>query len=595
MTKIFTVFSACINYFKLHFINMKFKKKLFWLYFLAAVIPFFISQVYSYSMVKNQLISQTKQNVYSSVNQINTNIENKLDKILQISSILYSDQILKGHLCKDYSDNVDFVDAYLGYINSYFPQILALNTSIDFLRIYTPNDTFPSDGYFIFPLKADPVAQKIYSAGSTLSSRIFYDNLRLNESNTYVFTLYRLLDYQSLNYPYGVLSVDVRESELFTLIEKENSQNSIYITNEAGVIYSCKDKTLLNKNISDVLQTDMDILKSSGSFDTLISNQKSLVVYTSTKSKWKIISAVPYDRILKAAQMSSARLLFLTLIILMLSIILIFLTSTLITKRITYLSAQVKKIESGNFNIKLKYAGKDELGQLSKSFYSMSSNLRILIEEVYEKEILKRKAEMDTLQSQINPHFLYNTLSSISALALKQNDYGVNEMVNYLSKFYRISLNNGKKIISIGEEIELTKNYLSIQQIRFHELLHLTYELDQTLFEKKTIKLILQPMIENSINHGIWNDDLGINIIIRLYREDATIVFEVIDDGSGISTEKQKNLLTDQIKQTTGYSMKNVDERIKLYFGEEYGLTIFSRPGIGTYVKITIPDSAGLP
>lgn len=584
-----------LNFIRYNFINMKFRKKLFWLYFFAAVIPFFISQIYSYNTLKNHLITQTKQNVFSSVSQINNNIENKLDKVLQISSFLYSDQILKGYLCKDYSDNVDFVDAYFGYINSYFPKILGSNPNIDFLRVYTTNLTFPSDGYFIFPLNSDSTAEKIYNERILASSNIFYGNLRLNSSGKYVFTLYRLLDYQSLNYPYGVLTIDIREDELYSLIEKESLKNSIFIVNEKGRIFSCKNKDLLNKNISDILKTDLPVLNKSGSFDAVINDSRSLVVYTTTKSKWKIISAVPYDSILKTAQISSAKLLFLSLIILVISIILVFLTSRLITKRITYLSSQVKKLESGNFDVKLKYAGEDELGQLSKSFHQMALKLKTLIKEVYEKEILKRNAEMDTLQSQINPHFLYNTLSSISALALQQNDFRVNEMVNYLSKFYRISLNNGKKIVTIREEIELTRNYINIQQIRFQDLLHITFDLDEALYEKKTIKLILQPLIENCINHGLWNDESGINIIIRLYGVESDIIFEVIDDGIGIGMEKQKNILVNQVKQATGYSMKNVNERIKLYFGEAYGVSIFSRPGIGTYVKLTIPDTMDAP
>ncbi len=593
MRRLLKILCAGFGFIKWHFINMKFKNKLFWLYFLAAVIPFFISQVHSYSTLKNQLISQTKQNVYSSVNQINANINNKLDTILKMSSILYSDQILKGFLVKDYSNNVDFVDAYYGYINSYFPQILGLNPGIDFLRVYAPNTSFPSDGYFILPLEADPYAKKIYTEGRNTVSNTFYGNLRLNSLNKYVFTLYRVLDYQNINYPYGVLTFDILENELYTLIEKEPPQNSIYIVNESDIILSCRDKTLLNKSISEVLNTDIPEMKNAGSFDATISGSKSLVVFTTTKNSWKIISTIPYASILKTAQASSARLLLLSLIILVLSIFLVFLTSNIITKRITYLSTQVKKVESGNFDIQLKYASEDELGQLSKAFHGMATNLKILIKEVYEKEILKRKAEMDTLQSQINPHFLYNTLSSISALALKQSDFRVNEMVNYLSKFYRISLNNGKKIISVREEIELTRNYLSIQHVRFQDLLHVTYELDESLYDLKTIKLILQPLIENSINHGIWNDDKGIAINIKLYREGENIVFEVIDDGLGIGLEKQKTLLVHQVKQTTGYSMKNVNERIKLYFGEKYGIEIFSRPGIGTYVKITIPDNVG--
>ena len=163
----------------------------------------------------------------------------------------------------------------------------------------------------------------------------------------------------------------------------------------------------------------------------------------------------------------------------------------------------------------------------------------------------------------------------------------VYQMVNHLSKYYRISLNKGKRIILIEQEINLVKNYISIQQIRFKEMLRMHYDLDEDLFSLSTIKLIVQPFVENCINHAVWSES-GINIIIKLKSEGDDVLIQIIDDGQGMIAADLERALN-KTSNLSGYGISNVDERIKLTYGERYGVDIFSRLGIGTSVTIRIP------
>jgi two-component system sensor histidine kinase YesM len=193
---------------------------------------------------------------------------------------------------------------------------------------------------------------------------------------------------------------------------------------------------------------------------------------------------------------------------------------------------------------------------------------------------------MSMLQAQINPHFLYNTLASISALAMKHDDPQIQDMVSNLAKFYRVSLNKGKTIITLSEELRLTQSYVAIQQIRYGEMLRVQYDIDETALVHHSVKLMLQPFVENAIHHAFWDEDLGITVVIRCYREADDIWLEVVDDGMGMTPDALEKV---RAMQETGYGIRNVSERIKLAFGDDYGVTIASRLGIGTQVRIRLP------
>ena len=238
----------------------------------------------------------------------------------------------------------------------------------------------------------------------------------------------------------------------------------------------------------------------------------------------------------------------------------------------------------------------DEITELGLSFNIMVGRIRELLDaEIKEQENLK-KAELRALQAQINPHFLYNTLDTIIWMAESKKTDQVIQIVRALSNFFRISLSKGRDWITIGEEVERTRSYLTIQKIRYRDILDFKIELDQAVVGNTVLKLILQPLVENALYHGIKNKRQGGTIVVRvLPRGDDRVLLEVEDNGIGFTPEKlaQVNRALDdesgEIRLESGYGIGNVNQRIKLYYGRDYGVSIRSEYRVGTCVTIVIP------
>ncbi|MBP7687162.1 MAG: sensor histidine kinase, partial [Thermoflexales bacterium] len=242
----------------------------------------------------------------------------------------------------------------------------------------------------------------------------------------------------------------------------------------------------------------------------------------------------------------------------------------------------------------------DEITELGMSFNIMIGKIRELLDaKMKEQEDLK-KAELRALQAQINPHFLYNTLDTIIWMAEAQKFDQVVEIVSALSSFFRISLSKGRDWITIGEEIERTRSYLTIQRMRYRDIMDFRIEADEQVLNHAVLKLILQPLVENALYHGIKNKRCGGTIVVRArQRTDDEILLEVEDDGIGFSPEKLAQLQAElnddsgEIKPDSGFGIDNVNKRIRLYYGRRYGLSLKSEYNTGTCATLIIPARTG--
>jgi two-component system sensor histidine kinase YesM len=238
----------------------------------------------------------------------------------------------------------------------------------------------------------------------------------------------------------------------------------------------------------------------------------------------------------------------------------------------------------------------DEITELGMSFNIMIGKIKDLLDsKVKEQEYLK-KAELRALQAQINPHFLYNTLDTIIWMAEAKQTDRVIEIVSALSSFFRISLSKGRDWITIGEEIERTRSYLTIQKMRYRDILDYRIEVEEQTLNHTILKLILQPLVENALYHGIKNKRSGGIITVRAYQKDDTeIILEVEDNGIGFTAEKLASVQaaieddSGDIRLESGFGIDNVNKRIKLYYGKQYGVSIKSEYQVGTCVTLLIP------
>lgn len=381
-----------------------------------------------------------------------------------------------------------------------------------------------------------------------------------------------------------MVTIGFEEELLYGLIEKEEQTKKVYLLNEHNDIISASDKSLLNKSFSDVFNHELG----QNQEVIAIEGEPYPLVYNTMYPGWKTVSLAPLDEVMRSAQKTAVQIIILAFICLVASTAMVVIIAHYLSRRLNRLNRQAAQIEQGDFTVWPNDHDCDEIGQLNAAFNQMSLHLKALIDELYVKELAKRDAELYALQSQINPHFLYNTLSGISSLAIQNDDQEVSKIVNHLARFYQISLNMGYQYLTLDKEISLTQHYIAIQHMRFGNDFEETWEIDDSLRKCEVLKLILQPFVENAINHARSDCGRSLQIAIRAYStHEKRLYLEVEDDGCGME-ETQANAIL-QPHNSQGYGILNVHKRIQLAYGHEYGVSIFSKKGSGTKIVLTLP------
>ena len=260
-----------------------------------------------------------------------------------------------------------------------------------------------------------------------------------------------------------------------------------------------------------------------------------------------------------------------------------------ISNPIKSLDGSVREIESGNLDVEIVPSGSYEVEHLGKSIKNMLGRIKVLMSDLVAEHNAKRKSEFDTLQSQINPHFLYNTLDIIVWMIENENSDKAVNIVTALAKFFRISLSKGKNIITVKDEVEHVRNYLMIQNMRFKNRFEYSIDVDEEVLSYSSLKLMLQPLVENAIYHGMEFMDGDGEIDVKVFKEDDSLYFTITDNGLGMSEDMVETLLSKDFVPSKKGSGIGV---IKLYFGSEYGLKVESEPDEGTKITIHLPAVA---
>lgn len=398
-------------------------------------------------------------------------------------------------------------------------------------------------------------------------------------------------DGQKMN---AVLLVDVNFRTIDDLCRRVNlgKKGYVYIIDESAgsIVYHPQQQLiyagLKYENVEQALKFTF------GSYvDETGGERRLIVVKTVNNIGWKIIGVSYLDEIVTTKKETSVFIFWLLVLAMAFFLLISVFISAKITQPIKRLKKSMEKVERGDFDTYIHIKGADEVEQLSRRFNIMVSRIRQLMDQIILEQEAKRKYELEVLQSQINPHFLYNTLNSVVRMVGIGKNEEVITTITSLSKLFRISLSRGKNIITVQEELEHVRNYLIIQKMRYKDKFEFEIEAEDRVLACKTVKLILQPLVENSIHHGIeYMADKGlIRITARVV--DGKVLFQVIDNGVGMSEQTLEALLRGQAKSDkgSGVGVKNVQERIRLYFGEGYGLQMESQLEAGTTVNVWIP------
>ncbi len=384
----------------------------------------------------------------------------------------------------------------------------------------------------------------------------------------------------------------------------ENSR--VFIIDQEGMILSSLDKTWIGKNMEEqffgLYQKNMP-----ASSVVSVEGEKAFMLTAPIKTLgWQLVTVISQKEFSSEYIKVLTSNVYVLFIIFLLIFEMISAFSYHITKPLYILKRSIGEVRVGNLNVELDYGRKDEFGAICDSFKDLLGRLNGLFNEIYEgklreKDLENRKKEVELicLQQQINPHFLYNTFTSIKFLIKMGRTEEAAEMVTLVGSLFRSGVYRGKIMVPVEEELEHVRAYVAIQQIRYREKLQVTWQINPDALKCKTLKYILQPIVENAICHGVEVRETPECITIKALIKDNLLYFEISDDGPGIQLD-QLVAIRDQLKgkrlsigvggtDTGGIGLKNVNERIKMYFGESYGLNIDSTMGKGTLISIMLP------
>jgi len=340
---------------------------------------------------------------------------------------------------------------------------------------------------------------------------------------------------------------------------------------------------------------------SHGSFVHTSVGKPQFVVYTSSQATgWKIVGIAPLQEIVEDANKIRQLIIFSVALSIFFTITLYFFITARLTRPIRLLKNNMRLAAAGNLEAKVKPSGNDEIADLGSSFNIMLAKIKGLLEQSIREQEQIQKAELRTLQAQINPHFLYNTLESIVWMAEAGKKEQVIQLVKALSQFFRISLNKGRDWISIKTELEHVRSYLVIQQMRYRDILDYRIEIAESIESYPILKMTLQPLVENALYHGIKNKRGKGLIQISGYEDTTgTLVLTVEDNGIGMSVtrlaevrshlEIMRETHTLEVETDFGFGLSNVHHRLRLYFGQQYGLEVDSEDQVGSRVTVRIP------
>lgn len=556
------------------FRNMKFRYKLITTYILLGVIPMTIMGLVWYNQTRTILMKQEKSSIENYLTQAVSNMDNQLRIYNNLSDYIAFNQQISHVVSHEYDSYYDMYNQFSNVLDPMLASLKYFHSDINQITIYTKNNVVKHNTTLA------PITEienedwyKIIKGNNDIHWFVSQDEKK-------VFCVRNIPTLEN-NYEVGVLYVQVDYEKLFESFKQMNDSNyGIFIMDELGDnIFNFDQFEDLNKSRK---MTFDEFNKGIGK-----ENIYTIVTAHSVNNNWTVSLYKPQKLIYESTNFMITGNVIAIILLIVFSVIITSVLSKVMVSGLEKLRANMEEVEKGNMEITVKSNNEDEVGALIRGFEKMIIQIKALIEDVYESRLIQKDYEMKALQAQINPHFLYNSLSLINWMALETDQEDISKITLSLSTFYRTALNKGKNILRVRDEIKNMRSYLDIQLMMHDHEFDVDVEIDECILDYNILNLILQPLIENAIDHGIdlkTNGRGGIKIIGK--KQNDEIVLIVSDNGVGMSKEQAESILTNK---SNGYGVKNVNERIKLYYGEQYQLKIESEIGIGTKVKVTIP------
>ncbi len=561
-----------------------FSYKLVLSYLLLLLISVLTVGLFAYTNSVQTMRDKTRDNLQGTLRQIRDNIHYHTSDLERITDMLYFNQSLHSALRR-------YEQGWYSYETMTKTMMPTLENLLNYtsfnigLSVYLKNDTLPE--LYYSDTEVNPLlGKKRYEVFhlSRIEEEGWYKTLALSgefaenhqwrqvqndESYRNISLLQRFDDIQQMKH-IGVLRVTVQLKDLLQAVDYRN------IGGSSTLIVRDADGRVMMESAAEDAGPD------GGSGDT----KRLLLTEPLDGLGWRLEASIPESLFDDSARRVRSMTVMVCLVSVAAMTLLGMAVSGYLTRRIRRIVVSLNAFRDGDLGRRITFRGNDEFAQIAAAFNKMGMNIEELIQQNYMADLQKKEAELESLQAQINPHFLYNTLSSISRLAQFGDMEKLQLLVQELAKFYRLSLNRGEIITTVAKEVDHAKAYVAIQCIKHGTRLQVYYDIDPNALSCSTVKLILQPMIENALEHAWFGSSLGIRLVV--VKRDREVVFKVIDNGIGMSPDTITRIL-DPEGTRIGYGIRNVDSRVRLHYGETYGVRMASGPGIGTCVEIVVP------
>ena len=572
--------------------NRSIRNSIFIYFTITSLIAVLLIVISVYSRLSSQLSDTVKQENISLINRVNSSMEVYLRNIMKLSDTIYygiiknvnlSEESINEEMSLLYNNNKEQV-LNIALISKEGKPVSAVPAAR-----FRKNFEVGEEEWFVNALNKTenihftrPHVQKLFEKG--------------NNGYRWVISMSRAVEITTGgSTEQAVLLIDMSYQGLDEVLDEVSFGNGgyIYLMDSNGeIIWHPKFELIASGRVKE--NNLIAANYGEGSTEEEFNNaSQTVVIKTVGYTGWKLVGVIKGTGI--SLNMLKTRL-FIAFVIFLIIFIVVLINSYIsfrVTDPIRELEKSVKKLEEGNLDADIYMGGSYEIQHLGKSVQDMKYRIKGLMQDIVTEHEEKRKSEFDSLQAQINPHFLYNTLDIIVWQIENEKQSEAVHTVTALARFFRLSLGKGKNIVTVKAEIDHVKNYLMIQNMRFKNKFDYEFDIAEDVLELSSLKLMLQPMVENAIYHGMEFMDGDGLIRIKARHEMDELYLSVSDNGLGMTEDKVNSVLAGKSNsgngRGSGIGVKNVNERIKLYFGEDYGLKIESEPDVGTTIIIHLP------
>ncbi|MCT1401952.1 sensor histidine kinase [Paenibacillus sp. p3-SID867] len=579
--------------------DMKIRNKLILSFVVVVFVPVAIVGIFLTGELRKFAFNNALEQAYQNVDRVKKRSTEVINVADDLSYRLSYDERLRNLASRQYESVYDVFVAYREYPD--LQQAIRMYKEISNIRFYSENSTMLNNWEFLYP-EEEIKRTEWYQRAEDDIGVIYWDYIMDERDQKVYLSLIKGVDLGSKDNR-GVLVINVNTGMLNTILSQETF-DTIIVDSKNNIVAANRPE-LYGKTLAEIQDTSGVVYNASGSYESVIHDEASKVLIEPLNTEsgvngLRIISIFSIDSIVADANRISKLAMSVIIISLLLAVLLIYSFSSLISNRLLRLSKHITKLGTGNLGVAMQIDGKDEIGQLSRQFNSMVGNINDLMNEVQESNEQKRLMEQKQneikfkmMASQINPHFLFNALESIRMEAHLKGEDEIARIVRLLGKMMRSNLEIGSGKTTIKDEIEMVQCYLDIQKFRYEDRLKYELLVDPEADRVRIPPLIIQPLVENAVIHGMDHKEEGTFIRVRVSASEGKLLVITEDNGAGITLERLQMIygyLNDTDEKDGGrIGLRNVHVRLQLTYGPDAGLIIYSEPGIGTRIEFSIP------